>query len=454
MTNYELIQSFLDMLKEYAISNPNQEISQKFVYSNLMGFNVKQEHMPYCKIDEHFTGWESRYMYDNRINTFKIPKRAFLWFTNGKIYGNEIKLYIPLDYNHIKEGANQLFDFIASTGIEHESKISDKIRNDDLVVRVNNLKDAETIIDYINSNQYIKEGLMKTNPFLPNWNGVGITMDNNYSYNSTVSELISNFIETLKRYNRLDLLTVEELNKFVISSVPSIEDPDLKDIYSLISKTTTQEFNLNEFISHANNKLVDKYTSKRQRIVDPAYYLEFAISQTEKYYPGNSATAIKEYLKLNPMYFTNKERAREGLLKYVRPGLLINLMRTKLIENNVSVPSTDEELINEYLNLIINKQNNYQEQYNIIKTAFANTASVYNINQAIGAIKDLYFNNGVQCFTNRFNDRTNLKEKVINHDARKIILSNIDISGLDLNDTNEVLSRIVNAMLTVYNKIK
>ena len=49
---------------------------------------------------------------NSNINVFQVANRkSFLWFINGKIRGNEIKLYIPLDNQHIEEGANQLFDF-------------------------------------------------------------------------------------------------------------------------------------------------------------------------------------------------------------------------------------------------------------------------------------------------------------------------------------------------------
>ena len=47
---------------------------------------------------------------------------------------NAIKLYIPMDFEHIKEGANQLFDFICDINVEHQSKIAASIRNDNKLI--------------------------------------------------------------------------------------------------------------------------------------------------------------------------------------------------------------------------------------------------------------------------------------------------------------------------------
>ena len=258
MSNYDLIQYFIQMIGEFAVSNPDKEIDKNFIYSQLMGFNIKNEQLPYYSISHEFENWRVRYNNNPNINAFEVEKRPFLWFSNGKLKGNEIKLYIPLDYNHIKDGANQLFDFIASLGIEHQSKIANKIRNDNLVVRVNTLEDAEKIIEFVKNNNYIQEGLIKTNPFLTNYSGVGLAMDNNYSYNSTICQILSDFINYLKKYNRFDLLTVDNLNQYIKNSIPNIQDLELKDIYTLLSKTTDRNFKLEDFVNHADNKLIDK----------------------------------------------------------------------------------------------------------------------------------------------------------------------------------------------------
>lgn len=449
MTNYKLIQYFLDMIGEFAISNPTKEITKNFVYSNIMRFNIKKEQQPYVQIDSLFEHWKSRYKNNNNINIFEVQQRPFLWFSHGEIKGNEIKMYIPLDYQHIKEGANQLFDFIASEGIEHQSKIANKIRNDNIVVRVNSLEDAKKIIDFVENNDYIKEGLIKTNPFLANCNGVGLAMDNNYSYNSTISQIISEFVMYLREHNRMDLLTVDNLNDFICKRIPMQNDEDLKDIYILLSKATDRNFELQDFIDHAENKLIDVYSLDRTRITTPSYYLERAIKLTNSKYPQNCEKAILEYLNGNPNYFTNLKKGRQGIIKYVKPGDLINIMRSKLNQEGINIPNTDRDLINSYLNIVLPK--NYEKSFNIICSAYINTEKVYDEYQARGAIRELLLNNDIRYFTNRFNDRTNLKDNVLGHNIKKIILNNIDIDNLDVNDYREIIKRFLDV---VHNKNK
>ena len=439
--NYEHMQQFLDMIKEFAVSNPANEITYNFVYSNLIGFRANNFNN---RIDDNFNYWKQRYYENKNISVFETERlRGFCLFTNGEMKGNEVKLYIPLKKEFVKEGTNQLFDFISSTNIEHQSKIATIVRNDNVVVRVNNLEDAKVIIDYVTSNEYIREGMLQVNPFLPSCNGVGITMDNNFSFNSELSKAIAGFIEYLKANNSLHLATVENFNNYINSIISKVDDLELKDIYCLLAKTTSKDFSLQEFVNHANNKLVDKYTDDRKRIIDPSYYLENAIMITERFYPGNSKTAIKEYMQLDASYFTNKERAREGLIKYVRPGDLVPLMRAKLQEKGIPVPNRDEELIEKYLDIVLNKQNNYREQFEIIKQAYLSTLNAYNTNQAITAFKDLFLNGSVKCFTNRFGDREKLIKNVLPYNVKKIIISNIDTTNLDINNINDICQRFL-----------
>jgi len=463
--NYECMQEFLNVLKEFAISNPNKEITRDFVYSILVRFRVEKNEesfMPAVKQD-YYEGWKERFKNVNNLNVDDHVQGDFCWFLNTYDVINAIKLYIPLDYDHIKEGAEQLFDFISSTNMIHQSKIASKIRNDNVVVRVNSLEDAQKIVNFVSSNSYIQEGMLKVNPFLPNMNGIGMVMDNDYSFNGELSSLLSSFIEWLKKENRLDLVTVEEFNKYIKFQIEYVNDLDLKNIYSLLEKTTSKSFHIQEFVEQAKSKLVNDYDQQRKRITDPSYYLEKAIIVTENHYPGNSKEAILNYLNNNADFFTRKENARAGLVKYVKPGDVISLITKKLHESGITYAVNQEELIEKYLDLVLNRQkeqndivekpnnpdsvdqqNPYIAEFEIIKKAFINTERKYNETipeQAESAFIKLYLYNNPESFTNSFGDRTKLKELVKTCDIKKVILSNIDIAGLDINSIEEITSR-------------
>lgn len=444
LNNYELQQYFFNTIKEFAMWNPNYPITEKFIYSQLMEFNIHNNQGPNQNVEQNFNYWIDRYRNNSNIDVRRIPDRkSFLWFFNGKTNGNEVKLYIPLDINHLKEGANQLFDFISSNKIEHQSKIAKIIRNDNIVVRVNSMEDAQTIIDYVNSNPYLKEGMLTVNPFLPNNNGIGVTMDNCYTYNGTISDLMCKFLNVLKQNNKLELFNVQEFNKFVKGLIPTITDIEMKDIYSLISKVTTPNFKYQDFEEHANNKLADKYTEDRKRITDPKFYFENAIKITDQYYPQNAKSAIYAYMKGNPNLFTRKEKAREGLVKYVNPGDVINIMRSKLNEKGIKRPDTDEELVDKYLQVILNKDYSKDNEilFNFIKDAYINTSNAYSRNQARYAIRALVMDNELKYFTNQYKDRDRLKQNILGKEVIRIILNNIDINNLNINNIEEIILR-------------
>ena len=445
MNNY-LQQQFLNVIKNLAISNPDREINEKTVYSVLIGFNASKNQGIYDKVDYNFPYWMDRYKNNPNIHvTDKHFNGKFLVFENGKITGNEIKLYVPLDKEHLQKGADYIFDFISNSKIEHCSKIAIIMRNDNVVIRVNTKEDADTIMQYIHTNPYIMEGLMKVNPFLPNNNGIGVAMDNNFSYNSTVAKVITEYLNYLKVNNdfNLNMFTVSGLNQYIKYQIPYLNDLDQKDIYLLIAKTTNPEFKYDDFVLHMKNKLIDKYNIDRERIVNPSFYLENAVKVTEKYYPGNSHGAIIAYINGISNRFTNKENARSGLIKYVKNDDVIDLMKTKLTQNNINIPQDINILTQQYLNVVLNRQKNNQVgslDYEILKKAYIYTKIKYGTEQARTAMQHLLAYGNVSYFTNDFNARTKLVEVINKVDISRVILNNIDINNLDINNYDKLIN--------------
>ena len=107
-----------------------------------------------------------------------------------------IKLYIPVKYQNIYESVNVLFDYIRDSQMRHVSKVSDKMRTDNVIVRLDktDLENAIKIINFIKNNNTIRNNLNKTNPFIPTINGIGFMYEKGISYNQEISFLISEYI--------------------------------------------------------------------------------------------------------------------------------------------------------------------------------------------------------------------------------------------------------------------
>lgn len=400
MNRYDQMQMFFNTILEFVFENPDNDINNNFVYSlmcryykinNLATFNFGTQHIVR---DNYYQKWIDRYANIKKRNNADIsvypwPNRCFLNFSSGYTKGNEIKMYIPLDYNHLYEGANRLFDFITANKITHNSKIASFIRSDNVVVRVDELADMEKIINFVNNDVYIQEGMINVNPFLANYNGIGLAMDNTYSYNSETARMIFYFLNKVLHENNYksnkqdpriirnikNSFTIEKFHNFLKTMIPNMEkneEEDLVDIIRLLSKTTDPNFTIDNFYDHVNGKLVDKYDACGKKITDPLYYLEHAINVNSIFYPGYEKESLNKLINDNNYdVFTRKEHVRDSLLKYIAPlskREIINIMKDKLKEHNIyfSLFSKREEIINTFVDITL-KQNSVQNRYQEIR---------------------------------------------------------------------------------------
>lgn len=163
--------------------------------------------------DNLFIKWIDRFIEKKNIKVFcDLYWRYFCQFTNGKVSHDCIKIYIPLDYNHIYEGANKIFDFLEKNNISHLSKIGKHIRFDDIVIRVNNKEDADKIQKFVNNDPYFKEGFIKNNPFAFNNNGCSYAYDGSISYNSCLSKMIKSYIDVMVKNPKFNINDVSANN--------------------------------------------------------------------------------------------------------------------------------------------------------------------------------------------------------------------------------------------------
>ena len=149
--NKERIDNFLKILAtlrmEYTLSSSN-------IYHELINIDIDDDNYNKSISGENqsnestFSRWYNYYKDNPYIDAFVSPNWTyFCQFISrdekAKNTSEHIKIYIPLDINHIEEGAKKIFDFITDNNISHVSKIGSKIRFDNIVIRVTKEKDAE-----------------------------------------------------------------------------------------------------------------------------------------------------------------------------------------------------------------------------------------------------------------------------------------------------------------------
>ena len=282
MTNkYERIDYFLKVFRDIAKENDKlsfgSPMCQKMIYHYLVRLGITEEQMQMdISQSGFFDTWIKRFENVRNINCFVSENwKYFCQFTNKNCNQNDhIKMYIPLDEQHLYNGANIIFDFLASNDIKHSSKIGKHMRFDNIVIRLTNKEDASKLTEFIKNNKYIQEGLIPSNPFTYSKDGIAYACDGYISYNRTVSHCINLYIEDRKKTNKLDDVSVMDFyyfltkyyenvflnnntNKFVYDF--SIEEhkvdvenefKNYKQVIALIIKSAGPNFSFEDYLNH------------------------------------------------------------------------------------------------------------------------------------------------------------------------------------------------------------
>lgn len=225
---YKRMEQFLKRWGQIALENPNVSFDDSnitnAIYHELIRLGVSEQEKRYDLSREGvFNRWIEDFRNVSNINVFVADNWPYFCqfvnrreeFANGK--NEAIKVYIPLDRLHIEHGATMIFDFLAKKNIAHVSKIGKAIRFDNIVVRLKSEEDARELLDFVNSQPYLQEGLISPNPFAFNNNNIAMACDRKRSYNFTICSLISAYLSQRKKENGLNKVGLPDFVKFAYS---------------------------------------------------------------------------------------------------------------------------------------------------------------------------------------------------------------------------------------------
>ena len=186
-----------DSFREYGLdadekNKPISDSSKKEIYSMLE--QKRSERKCYSRYEPFNEGWN------------------FFWTNNsGEKRNYQWKVYIPIKSEHYGFAVKNVIAFLSDNGIVSECKVSGSMRSDSLIVNLENEEDVTKLNQYIDSNPSIKACLGTHQPFIPDFNGIGVVhgYDNQTSYTERLSSYLAHFVDVCKEQNRLDLITAE-----------------------------------------------------------------------------------------------------------------------------------------------------------------------------------------------------------------------------------------------------
>jgi len=206
-------------LKKIAKMYQHKDIIPQDIYREIIFDNIPPQKR--IDISPYFKEWEQNFKNNTRLNVFVDEKHpTFCQFVDNNLRidrkGNDpVKIYLSLKPEYLYHGVEQIFKFLSDNSIKHQSKVSQYIRNDNVVIRVYDLKDAVKVMSYINKNHYLVKGHNEALPFCFHSGIVGLAMDNYHSYNTIVSMFLYKYLEYKRHFNKLKEVSCQDFYNFV-----------------------------------------------------------------------------------------------------------------------------------------------------------------------------------------------------------------------------------------------
>lgn len=340
--NKKRINEFLENI-EYLYDtrlNTDTPLTQDEVYSWLVRLDNSDDHKD---ISDYFNYWLDYYKDKNNIDCY-YDNKFYCILQNGEWNSNDynVKLYIPFKYHDIKEGVIKIFDYLLENNISHYSKITKYMRNDSVIIRLKSIRDVKNFIEFMD-NSIVHDMLEELNPFIFNYHGIGLVMDNSLSYNYEVAKVIYNYVLSRKLFKQNDKPNYREFYNFVYNCYKDATDNNIKMIYDVLYASLDSEYSILDFYDK-----VSLYQG------NPTLLFESLLATRNKYRKNEQAVnSLLLLLKGNYSGITRKNNYRNRLYQFMDSDMI------KRTICSMANRDKDSEITDEILSLFLKELNRY-----------------------------------------------------------------------------------------------
>lgn len=421
---------FLRYIINTYLKNPTSSVSCKNIYGELSRFNVINGECSVLNRDSLISvqvSLNNKYRNNKKVNTF-TSRDGYFWAIENrmdnsdkeffdKMY-NSIKLYISIDLDNIYKVSESLFNFMIKENIVMQCKISKTMRNDAFVCRVATLVDARKVCDYLNGISY--EGKIKCNPFLLDNGNVGIAMDGKLTYNTILSILLEQYLNSMNGKNLLDRVNSSDFSEFVKNQKLLLEGVDNKYYLSL--------YDINDKKKLSDCLMIfDLITKNLDNSLTFDYFGNYSDVRNDSDYRIN--TVIKREDEDKFLYVVNGlsnyysvSDVHKIIMKFIETGDYNLFTRRDDIRNVVIDNFTKENLYDIVCSL----------GYDSFISASLVTYEKYGEEQLFLAIKMFFAGEGINSFTNDRGVRSRLGLVVPYEILKKKLISKLEEKGLSI----------------------
>ncbi len=410
MTSAEKRDIFLKYLAKIYSQNPDFPIFEDTIYSELISFGAnegKQYEIPKTNLVPVQTALGREYQKNTWNHIY------FLVFENRKGSNDAsffdkihkgIKLYISAEEKDIYQLSQKLFDFILRENILCQAKVSQEMRNDCLVVRVETKEDARKITKYINSLKFIdKENkkeyspVNRCNPFLLSSDKVGVTIDGKLSYNIIVTSLIRDYLQEKRNTNNMNpdsissqdfslyvskILEMTKTNPSIISRYSEGQNKSFLIVLNILKKNLENDLTFEGLLDFQDLNEVNEKNSSQNNCNEE-----------------NKRTVKEIIARLGQKYNSLETVHNDILLEYFKTGRVQVFTRDYNIRN-IIIDNYPPQVLKEIVS---------QLGFDALLDAAEETLKKYNYEQLVYAVDKLINNQKEQYDIDGFTNQNNVR---------------------------------------------
>ncbi len=237
MNRSKQMNDFLQYWARVYMQNPNYPVDPKVISASLMEYGMTPQEKQDRNIKSMFSAWMDHFKGHPFLSVFHDNRQKdFLQFQSVGDFGSQhVKLYLTYPKDKMEYCVNKIFEFIASNRFNTESKVADRVRADSIVLRMTNYDDAIKTMDFINRDPELLMYAKLTNPFIMRNGKVGVSYDDNLSYNATLSLMLSQYFQYCRQNATLKKVDHRNFRDYVNAYLRNtFSNPDnLVKFYSL-----------------------------------------------------------------------------------------------------------------------------------------------------------------------------------------------------------------------------
>lgn len=207
LQNYAKIPNGLITAKEIEKAFRNYSLTQDMIDKTISEQSrVEIIDMLFSKIDERKCTTSLGAGFQDNWNFFDTN-----YSKNEQSPNFDWKVYIPIKSEHYGFVVKNIIAFLCDNNIVSSGKISGTMRSDSMIINLVDPEDVTKLNEYLDRNVSIKSCLGEHQPFIPDWNGIGVIhgYDSETSYTERLSRYLAHYINICKQQKRFDLITAQ-----------------------------------------------------------------------------------------------------------------------------------------------------------------------------------------------------------------------------------------------------